>query len=54
MDIKKVLYKQLDKICKPGTIFANNTSGLSITELSTVTNRSDKMMGMHFCIQFLL
>lgn len=48
MDIKKELYKQLDTICKPTTIFASNTSGLSITELSTVTNRSDKIIGMHF------
>lgn len=48
MEIKKALYEQLDKVCKPEAVFASNTSGLSITELSTVTNRSDKMMGMHF------
>lgn len=48
MDIKKTLFKELDSICKPSTIFASNTSGLSITELATATNRKNKIIGMHF------
>lgn len=48
MEIKKDTWGKLDKICKPETIFASNTSSLSITEMSMSTNRSDKFIGMHF------
>lgn len=48
MEFKKKLFKELDEICKTSTIFASNTSGLSITELATATNRQDKVIGMHF------
>lgn len=46
--IKTDLYKTLDSICKPETIFATNTSSLSIAELSGAVNRKDKFIGMHF------
>ncbi|NLA86961.1 MAG: 3-hydroxybutyryl-CoA dehydrogenase [Clostridiales bacterium] len=46
--IKTELYKTLDGICKPETIFATNTSSLSITELSGAIARKDKFIGMHF------
>ena len=39
---------QLDKICPPDTILATNTSSLSVTELSVVTGRPSKVIGMHF------
>lgn len=48
MEPKKLLYKQLDDICKKSTVFASNTSGLSITELATATKRPDQVIGMHF------
>lgn len=48
MDIKKSLFKELDAICPPETIFATNTSGLSITELASATERPTKVIGMHF------
>lgn len=48
MDLKKALYRELDGICGPETIFASNTSGLSITEMAAVTSRSNKFIGMHF------
>jgi 3-hydroxybutyryl-CoA dehydrogenase len=48
VNIKKDLFKQLDGICKPGTIFATNTSSLSVTELSSAVGRKDKFIGMHF------
>jgi 3-hydroxyacyl-CoA dehydrogenase len=48
MNIKKELYKQLDMICKAETIFCSNTSGLSITEMGSVTKREDKVIGTHF------
>ncbi|MCP3940153.1 MAG: 3-hydroxybutyryl-CoA dehydrogenase [Desulfobacteraceae bacterium] len=48
MEIKKQVYQELDNICKKETIFASNTSGLSITEMASVTKRPDKVIGMHF------
>ena len=45
---KKELYLSLDKICKKETVFASNTSGLSITEMASVTGRPEKVVGMHF------
>jgi len=42
------LFKQLDQVCPPETIFVTNTSTLSITELAAVTNREDHFLGMHF------
>jgi 3-hydroxybutyryl-CoA dehydrogenase len=48
MDVKKDLFAQLDKICKPGIVLATNTSSLSITEIASVTERQDRVVGMHF------
>lgn len=48
MEIKKSIFSELDALCKPSTIFATNTSSLSITEVAAATNRPDKVIGMHF------
>ncbi|MBK1810507.1 3-hydroxybutyryl-CoA dehydrogenase [Clostridium sp. YIM B02505] len=48
MAIKKQIFAELDKICKPETILASNTSSLSITEVAAATGRPDKVIGMHF------
>ncbi len=49
MDLKKELLQDLDKICPAHTIFASNTSALSITEMAAaVPNRADKIIGCHF------
>ncbi|MTI67293.1 MAG: 3-hydroxybutyryl-CoA dehydrogenase [Firmicutes bacterium] len=48
MDIKKKIFKELDEVCKEDTILATNTSSLSITEISSATNRPEKIVGMHF------
>ena len=48
MDMKKEIFGMLDKICKPETIFATNTSSLSITEIASVTSRPTQFIGMHF------
>ena len=48
MDLKKRVYQELDSLCVPGTILASNTSGLSITEIASVTKRPDRVIGMHF------
>jgi len=48
VQIKKDTFAELDKICKPETIFASNTSSISITEIASATSRTDKFIGMHF------
>ena len=48
MEAKKALFAELDKLCKPDTIIATNTSSLSITEIAAATGRPDKVIGMHF------
>lgn len=48
MDLKKQVFKELDELCAKDTILASNTSGLSITEIGSVTRRPEKVIGMHF------
>lgn len=48
MKIKREIFADLDRICKPEAILSSNTSSLSITEIATATNRPDKVIGMHF------
>ena len=45
---KRELWNALDKICPKATIFASNTSSLSITEMATFTQRPDRFLGLHF------
>lgn len=48
VDIKLIIFKQLDELCKPETILASNTSSISITKIGAATKRPDKVIGMHF------
>jgi len=48
MDLKKQVYRELDQRCAKDTILATNTSGLSITEIASMTKRPAKVIGMHF------
>ena len=48
LQLKKRAFAELDRICKPVTIFGSNTSGLSVTDMAMATKRGDKVMGMHF------
>lgn len=48
MSVKKTVYKELDMKCPEKTIFATNTSALSISEIASATNRSQKVIGLHF------
>jgi 3-hydroxybutyryl-CoA dehydrogenase len=48
MRVKKEVFAELDSICKPDTILASNTSGLSITEIASATNRPHMVLGVHF------
>jgi 3-hydroxybutyryl-CoA dehydrogenase len=46
--IKQKIFKDLDTICKPGTILATNTSSISVTQIAANTKRAEKVIGMHF------
>jgi 3-hydroxybutyryl-CoA dehydrogenase len=48
MRVKKEVFAELDAICKPDTILASNTSGLSITEIASATGRPQMVLGVHF------
>ncbi|HZQ24985.1 MAG TPA: 3-hydroxyacyl-CoA dehydrogenase NAD-binding domain-containing protein [Terriglobales bacterium] len=48
MESKIEIFTLLDKVCRPTTILASNTSSLSITEIASVTYRAKKCLGMHF------
>jgi 3-hydroxybutyryl-CoA dehydrogenase len=48
LESKIEIFTLLDKICKPTTILASNTSSLSLTEIASVTYRARKIVGMHF------
>ena len=48
IELKKQVYKELDQLCAKETVLATNTSGLSITEIASMTKRPEKVIGMHF------
>ncbi|HXF81941.1 MAG TPA: 3-hydroxybutyryl-CoA dehydrogenase [bacterium] len=48
MALKQEVFRELDRLCPPRTLFASNTSSLSITEMASVTGRPDRVLGMHF------
>jgi len=48
LETKAALYAELDEVCKATTLFATNTSSLSITELAARTERPDRFVGLHF------
>ena len=48
IDLKKKLFAEFDRIAPEHTVFASNTSSLSITEMGAATQRPDKMIGIHF------
>jgi 3-hydroxybutyryl-CoA dehydrogenase len=48
LDVKKKVFAQLDNICPAHTVFATNTSVLSVTDIAVQTKRPDKVLGIHF------
>ena len=50
LEVKRALLAQLHKVCPVHTIFASNTSTLSITEIAAGSGRDDRFVGMHFCL----
>jgi 3-hydroxyacyl-CoA dehydrogenase/enoyl-CoA hydratase/3-hydroxybutyryl-CoA epimerase len=48
MELKKQVFQELEEVCPEGTIFASNTTALSISEMGAATKKPHKMIGMHF------
>jgi 3-hydroxybutyryl-CoA dehydrogenase len=48
LDVKSEMFRTLDGICGPDTIFASNTSSLTIAEMAAATSRPDRFVGLHF------
>ena len=48
LQLKRLIFKKLDEVAKPESIFISNTSTLSLTQISEITQRKDKIIGMHF------
>src|SRR6266498_4546048 len=48
LGLKNALFKELDGLCGPTTIFASNTSSLTVAELAAATKRADRFVGLHF------
>src|SRR3989441_7027688 len=48
LELKNALWKELDAICPPHTIFASNTSSLTIAAMAAATRRADRVVGLHF------
>ena len=48
MDVKKAVFSELDRVCKPGAILATNTSTLDVNRIASFTKRPEDVVGMHF------
>jgi 3-hydroxybutyryl-CoA dehydrogenase len=48
LELKHEMFKKFENLCKPEAILGSNTSALPITEIASVTNRGDKVVGLHF------
>lgn len=48
MSVKQEMFRRFDEWCQPGAVLASNTSGLSITQIATATQRPELVAGMHF------
>jgi 3-hydroxybutyryl-CoA dehydrogenase len=48
LELKKTVFKELDRLVRPEVILATNTSSMSITEIAAATSRPDRVCGMHF------
>jgi 3-hydroxybutyryl-CoA dehydrogenase len=48
LETKNTLWKELDRLCRPTTLFASNTSSLTVAAMAAATQRPDKFVGLHF------
>jgi len=48
LELKQEIFKKLDEVCAPGALLASNTSAIPITQLASVTNHPERVLGLHF------
>jgi 3-hydroxybutyryl-CoA dehydrogenase len=48
LELKQQIFERLDQLCAPNTLIASNTSAIPISDLAAVTDRADKVLGLHF------
>ena len=48
LDLKREIFGELDRVCRPDAVLATNTSALSVTEIAAATTRPERVVGMHF------
>ena len=48
LELKQQIFEELDQLCPPHTLLASNTSAIPISELAAVTQRADRVLGLHF------
>jgi 3-hydroxybutyryl-CoA dehydrogenase len=48
LPVKRELFAELDRVCRPDAVLATNTSALSVTEIAAATERPERVVGMHF------
>jgi 3-hydroxybutyryl-CoA dehydrogenase len=48
LDLKREVFAELDRVCRPDAVLATNTSALSVTEIAESTTRPERVIGMHF------
>ena len=48
LELKKEIFADLDRVCKPGAVLATNTSGLDVNQIAAATSRPESVIGMHF------
>ena len=48
LELKQRIFEELDQMCRPGTLLASNTSTIPLSDLAAVTQRADKVLGLHF------
>src|SRR5206468_8143745 len=48
LDLKREVFAELDRVCRPDAVLATNTSALSVAEIAEATQRPERVVGMHF------
>ncbi|MQA91423.1 MAG: 3-hydroxybutyryl-CoA dehydrogenase [Gemmatimonas sp.] len=48
LEVKRTVFRELDRVTNPGVILASNTSSIPVAELASATNRPDRVLGLHF------
>ena len=48
LDVKQEVFRELDRLCRPGTVLATNTSAIPVTQIAAATSRPESVVGTHF------